>query len=69
VPLGSYKVRSDWQLSWPIFSNFFHVSTFFADVGVVKPDSFQPLIVIKIPLDLHNFTLHVNVGIPNVNMH
>ena len=26
-------------------------------------------IVIKIPLNLHNSTLHVNVSIPNVNMH
>jgi hypothetical protein len=57
VPLGSYEVRSNWQLSWPTFSNFFHVSTFFADVGVVKPKSCHSL-VIKIPLDLYNSTLH-----------
>jgi hypothetical protein len=69
VPLRSYEVHSDLQLFWPVFCNFIHVGIFFAEVGVVKPNSCHPHIVIKIPLDLHIFTLHVNVSIPNVNMH
>jgi hypothetical protein len=54
---------------WTIFSNFIHVSTFFVDVGVVKPNSCNPHIIVKIPLDLHNSMLRVIVSIPNVNMH
>ena len=37
-----------------VFSNFNRVSAFFADVGVVEPDSCRPPIVNDIPLDLHN---------------
>jgi hypothetical protein len=37
-----------------IFTNFGRVNTFFADVGVVKPDPCHPPIVIEIPLDLRN---------------
>jgi len=39
-----------------VFSNFSRVSTFFADIGVVEPDSCHPTIVIDIPFDLHNST-------------
>jgi hypothetical protein len=37
-----------------VFSNFNRVSAFFADVGVVAPDSCHPSIAIDIPLDLRN---------------
>ena len=43
----------------PVFRNFSHVSTFFADVGDVKlDDSCLPPIVIEIPLDLHTCALY-----------
>ena len=37
LPLWSYSVRTDWQLSWPSSSNSIVVSTLFAAVCVVKP--------------------------------
>jgi hypothetical protein len=40
----------------PIFTNFSRVNLFFADVGVVEPDSCHLSIFIEIPLDLHNST-------------
>jgi hypothetical protein len=39
-----------------VFTNFDREGTFFADIGVVKPDAYHPPIVIEIPLDLHNST-------------
>jgi hypothetical protein len=39
--------------SWP-FTNFDRVSTYCADVGVVKPAAYHQPIVTEIPLGLHN---------------
>ena len=54
LPLSFYSVRTDWQLSWPIFSNSNPISTLFAAVGVVKLIA----ATIDIALYLHNSTSH-----------
>jgi len=38
-----------------VFNNFNRVSTFFADVNVVKPEPCHPPTAIEIPLDVHKF--------------
>jgi hypothetical protein len=55
-PVSWVWLNAYWlKVSWPSFTNFSRVSIFFADVGVVKPDTCNPPIVKEIPLDLHNY--------------